>query len=678
MAEIFQFRPKAELDAEQNLAEFVRRCRDDLTVFGADLDWQSVNWKGVCNFTRIGAPSRGFKPDQVLESTFQPFAKAYMRYQQGHKPTKTRNEMTAIRCIEPALIKVTGRADITLVDILVLDEAAIIAKNGYSEGAAYQAGSELQRLATFLTKNGLVSQPLLWKSPIPKGSQLNRTDKKTKEKRAKKMPEAHILDSMAEMFSNDLQAVRDKYAVSTFGLLMCAPSRISEVEDLPVNCLHYDKDRKGVERVAFRFYAGKGFGGQPKWIPSCFVEIAEVAVQRITELTEPGRKLAKWLEEKPNQFYRHEHCPDLDEDAPLTAEQICMAMGWDAEGKSAHSVAFHPSRTFTREVLEEKGYVTLRDLNRHVHNTLPTDWPWKNKERGIKYSNALYCMRKNELHADKGTSPVLPWVPGKSQFTNDLTARKGVVWTSVWDRHGYTNPDGSRITMNSHKVRHYLNTAAQRGELGQLDVAFWSGRANIHQNKTYNHMGDHEILDKVKGTGLIAKMGGALGKVRSNLPVSLEDLNEIGDCVAHVTEYGFCVHDWSMVPCQKHRDCLNCTEQVCVKGDEEKLKRLKDLRERIVQQLSKAEAAKKDGIYGADRWAQHQKRTLHRANQIIEIQESKEVADGALIKLRNDQEFSPLKREIAARSAAPKLENSTSDKRPDMDQLRALMGGAFG
>lgn len=43
----------------------------------------------------------------------------------------------------------------------------------------------------------------------------------------------------------------------------------------------------------------------------------------------------------------------------------------------------------------------------------------------------------------------------------------------------------------------------------------------------------------------------------------------------YVTEYGYCVHDFSMLPCQKHRDCLNCNEQVCVKGDEEKLERSK-------------------------------------------------------------------------------------------------------
>jgi hypothetical protein len=128
-----------------------------------------------------------------------------------------------------------------------------------------------------------------------------------------------------------------------------------------------------------------------------------------------------------------------------------------------------------------------------------------------------------------------------------------------------------------------------------------------------------------------------------------------------------------MLPCQKHRDCLNCTEQVCVKGDANKLERLKSHRDSIRLQLGKAQAANEDGIFGADRWSQHQIKTLERADQLIEILESKDTPDGTIIRLSNDQEFSPLKRAIAARSTAPSLPAPKKEE-PDMDELRALMG----
>jgi hypothetical protein len=149
MAEIFQFVPKKELDAQSNTVEFIRRCRDDLTVFGADLAWDKWNWAGVVNFTKAGAPSRGVKLEHLLANEIQPFAKAYIRYQQGHNPTKNIQEIKAIRCLEPALVKVKGVADIALLDVAVLDEAAVVAREQYGS-SGYHAGAHLERLARFL------------------------------------------------------------------------------------------------------------------------------------------------------------------------------------------------------------------------------------------------------------------------------------------------------------------------------------------------------------------------------------------------------------------------------------------------------------------------------------------------------------------------------------------------
>ena len=60
MSNILLFKPKAELDARANLDAFIAMCRDKLTVFGVNLDWESHAWPKVCNFTVMGAPSRGY------------------------------------------------------------------------------------------------------------------------------------------------------------------------------------------------------------------------------------------------------------------------------------------------------------------------------------------------------------------------------------------------------------------------------------------------------------------------------------------------------------------------------------------------------------------------------------------------------------------------------------------
>ena len=436
-----------------------------------------------------------------------------------------------------------------------------------------------------------------------------------------------------------------------------------------MNCLYRETDAKGIERTGLRFYAGKGYESDIKWIPTPMVQIAEEAVRRLTEMSEPGRKLAKWLDSHPEKFYRHEDCPNVGENQQLTNEQACEALGVSASGnaRAALNSALRGYEPYG-EIYARKGFVTLSFLNDFMHSKLPKGWPWLNKERHIKYSEALCCFRQNELRLDMPPRPIIVWAPGKSTFTTDINYIDGQE-RSIWERNGYKNPDGTPISMTSHQVRHYLNTLAQRGSLGQLDIAKWSGRANIHQNATYNHMTADEHVEMAREAGI----GVALTKIRENTPVTLADLDALGEGIAHITIFGFCVHDYSMLPCQKHRDCLNCTEQVCVKGDDGKLERLKSHRDGIRVQLAKAQAANEDGIYGADRWSQHQIKTLERADQLIEILESKDTPDGTIIRLSNDQEFSPLKRAIAARSTAPSLPAPENDE-PDMDELRALMG----
>ena len=668
MDEVLLFTPRHLVDAKANLKDFIGMCRDRLTVFGADLDWSRDTWPRVGNFTVIGAPAEGFTSSQLLNSEIVPFAKSYVRYQQGHNPSKLKNEFKAIRCIEKALLQVKGGADITLTDIQVMDVAAEVARE--YNATAYQAGSSLVHLVKFLNESKIIPASITWKNPISKPKEIHRTDVEGKKKRAEKMPAQHLLEFMGEMFANDLQAPRDRFTTSIFALLMCAPSRVNEVQNLPVNCLHSEIDTKGVERLGLRFYAGKGYGADIKWVSTVTREIAVEAVRRLTEMSEEGRRLATWYETQPDKFYRHLDCPNVGELDPLTDQQAAKALGLSVEhlNLSPYFKDYEPYQT-----LKAKGEpLTLAFLNKFAHNKLPEGWPWKSKERHLRYSQALCCFRRHEMHSDRITSPLLLWTPGKSTFTTDLNYITGHE-NNIWRRYGYTNRDGTQISMTSHQLRHFLNTVAQRGDLGQLDLAKWSGRANIHQNATYNHMSDDEYVDLARSAGL----GGVLDKVKANAPVTFADLDAVGDGIAHVTEYGFCVHDFSMLPCQKHRDCLNCTEQVCIKGDEERLERLLRQRNSIRMQLQKSREATLDGFYGADRWSQHQQKTLQRVSQLIEILESSNTPVGSVIRLSNDQEFSPLKRELAARSCTPTLSKSASEVSV-CDELRSLLGGNYG
>lgn len=103
---------------------------------------------------------------------------------------------------------------------------------------------------------------------------------------------------------------------------MCSPSRISEILALPADCEITRKDSHGVECYGLRFYAVKGGGATIKWIPDVMVPVAK-AVSRLRRLSENARSLARWYECSPNKFYRHPLCPEVNEDEPLDAIQVC-------------------------------------------------------------------------------------------------------------------------------------------------------------------------------------------------------------------------------------------------------------------------------------------------------------------------------------------------------------------
>ncbi len=73
MAEVLLFTPKHLVDAKANLEDFIEMCRDRLTVFGAELDWDRDTWPRVGNFTVIGAPAAGFTNRHLLNSEIVPF-----------------------------------------------------------------------------------------------------------------------------------------------------------------------------------------------------------------------------------------------------------------------------------------------------------------------------------------------------------------------------------------------------------------------------------------------------------------------------------------------------------------------------------------------------------------------------------------------------------------------------
>ncbi|MGO4307460.1 hypothetical protein [Cupriavidus sp. RAF12] len=431
--------PRSRTKAESNLKDFIHYCRHELTVLGRDLDWDSHVWSAAgVTFGNVDQRTGKLDDRLVLRAPFVDFAKAYCRYHEGLRPKSAVRKAFALRCLERALLDCTGTATLARADIATFDRAAVIAREYYSKGFAYMVGRELRLLAAFLTSMRFVQQSIDWKNAIARPNSTVRTGAKAKALRDRRLPEQEALEAMAAIFASNPTHPRDIFSSSVAAMLLCAPCRISELLSLRADCEVWEEKKDGMRAYGWRFQPGKGASAGIKWIPSAMENIAREALARIRHVTEAARRLAVWLEDEPDRFFRHECCPSVNECQPLNGKELLDALGLGSRS---------PRGTFLTwlGLSRAEGAHTLYDLNRWAHERLPESFPFRDVGRGIRCREALFIFLRGQLRTDcKCPSAIeLSW-PSSDVFNNDLGDCRQVQRQSIFERHGYRRSDGSR------------------------------------------------------------------------------------------------------------------------------------------------------------------------------------------------------------------------------------------
>lgn len=668
MSELIKFKPKHEFEHKLNLADFIELCEayPHLPPAKSSQDeyhYDSAYWNGVVNFTKLGVNARKRGKEYELDDSIMPFAKAYFTYQQSHAPTKTKNESKALRVIEQALLKAHGTVDITQLKPAILDNAAQLARESYAPQAAYHCGAELEVMCRFLCEHKIVKQ-FTWKNPIKRGEDtVDKVGVVGKEYREKKLPSDDALEAIAEIFSLGEKSLssRDIFTTSCIALLMAAPARGSELFYLKVDCIEVAKDAQGKEQLGLRWYSGKGFGYEVEWIPDCMWDVVQEAVRRLKKLSADAREFAKSVEKSPYFL----PCPSgvaLNE--KLTKEQVILALGVDVSVFEEHreikgevvvkkGLETKKGQTLSYQLLKRYGIqpkhyeVTMTELNEIVHKKIKENgFPYIAYKTGesikVKWSDALFSQMANAFHSVKRTSAIELWIPKIGTINEDLAATKkktkdGNGMTnqlSLFERHNYQS-----MKVLSHQLRHLLNTMAKVGGMSDTLLTRWSGRADPRQTRVYNHQSPEQLNAKVRAIKKTHYDNTSLGITEFVVatPETLQEINADANITAHVTEFGACIHSYVLNPCEKHRDCVNCEEQVCEKGDDEKLQRLKEKLAYEEMLLIGDQKAVDDGLVNAEAFLNKRLLTIERCKGLIEKLEDDSIPDGSLIKLAIDK-----------------------------------------
>jgi len=687
MADIIQFVPRAECDAKENLQGFVEMCRDHLTVLGADIDWNSNYWDVTPHMVRRGSKgpfafifsnydTAGVKGKAVpMALPFLDFAKGYMRFQHHLKPTNAYGaRIAAVRALEKALTECSidgvPRAENT--DPQVLYRAAQIIKER-TPRSAYHMTNQLRMIGEFMVKRNLTKVSFVWKNPEKRPDNDNsRIGKKSEDARIKKMPSQEALKALASAFFAATEPL-DVVFTSIAALMMCSPDRINEVLRLPVDC--EDKSvYNGVNQYGLRWWPSKGADPMIKPVLSSMEEVARNAIGRLKEHTAEARRIAAWYEEFREKMYLPKHLEHLRAQKYWTTQDICEAVGFSRIAAASRwandfGIRFVKADRPVSGTGRPGNLYYFEDIEKTIVGMLPDNFPIYDPETDLTYSNALCLVPKYFFHQDRSTFSCMFETVTTTIFNNQLGSGSQHGKSCIFSRLGFLDEDGQPFKIKSHQFRHWLNTLAQRKNVEQLVIALWSGRKDVKQNRAYDNRTPQEILELLRQGDISAKAD-ALVEVIPNAPMTREQYMELRYPTVHTTQYGFCVHDWSMIPCQKHRACIDCTEHKCIKGDTKKTERVRQALRDAEAQLVRDEEALAEGFIGADRWYQLNSKRVLRLRNLVQIFDDETILEGTIIELVNENEYSPIEMALNERQMLGDTDGEMLGK------LRALKGAA--
>ncbi len=368
-----------------------------------------------------------------------------------------------------------------------------------------------------------------------------------------------------------------------------------------------------------------------KWVVPSMASVVQEAIVKIRKVTDEARRIAIWYENHPGQIYLAENIEYLRKQEWLSMQELADIIGVNS---SDGANAWRKSNHLELVKRAGKGFVKFSDVERAAIGMLPRDFPMMDKETDCKYSDSLFVVRVNEIGSQRATYKCMIEPISINQINTGLGGRAEHGFSSIFSRFGFIEPDGQSINVSTHQFRHYLNTLAQAGGLSQLDIAKWSGRKDIRQNAVYDHVTPGQMVQKIRDAiGDDSTMFGPLAELAKKTLIPRDEFARLVVPTAHTTELGYCIHDYTMSPCQQHRDCIHCTDLICVKGDEVKERRLRQQLEETRDLLRRAEEATKDGYYGSDRWLEHHTSTVERLSQLCSIIDDPKVPIGAVIQL---------------------------------------------
>jgi len=645
--------------------------------------------------TKRGRPA--VIPDEFrMPPLFRDFAKAMLAYGHLTRATKGIRKYTAVL---PYLLEALGRSgcesdpDPTEISIAELDATCeLLRESGLAKTTVALWGSALATIWNRMVGLELVQMPAPWSSPFDfKGTDDHlKLGPKFEALRHKKLPDPWALEACAAMFQRDDLDWRATFVSSYVALAMCAPERSVEFLSAPAELLDPWTDPETLEEgVTLRWFPAKGGAPQTKNVDILMSQVARRAHQRLYELSAPARKLACWYEDNPTMMYLPPHLEYLRDKpfidlyearAALYGGEVIVKAGYEKRTLGANTRNFLKRNqvSVTRRAAGVRGgckplILAFADLEKAVLRQLPEGFPIMDAQTGMKYSEALCLLRQNEFATGWNTGPMPAILQPVSRAMIYSALGNGEEYASIFVQYGYTGHNGVPLKLRSHQMRHYLNTIVRRNSHGQSklteeEIALWSGRKEVNQNRTYNHQSASDTMHELEERLGFHSDTTPFGDISKRVFVRRNQFGQIEKITAHLTDIGYCLHDYIQSPCPIAKNCIQCAESLCIKGCEHSRKALDMLYadSRALTQAAQCDA--EAGVQGADEWFKAHLEREGLLRNLLDILDKSDVPEGTPIML-NVQTPNRIKEALARRPIPIKPVAATIQILSDVTQL---------
>ena len=471
---------------EKNKNEFIVKAKD-LAANQLHFDWDNVSWGRSVTFYKYSRKNCKKEHKEILSFEFCEFVKAYVYTFHLDNPTKAQEVIKAFRLIEIALLKFFDKVDLTKMTHAVLDEAILEAYQRFIPATVQRIYKDIIKINDFLCKKEIIcSHVKTWCFKLEKENDIgSKPNQSAGDDKNSKLPDLRVIEFIGKVFRSENKSPRDIFTTSIFALLLCAPSRISEIMNLNEDCLITIVDSNGVERHGLRFFAAKGFGYSVKWIPDSMVLVVLEAILRLKTLGVNANTISVIISNGEADLYKKLNKKPFD---PITIPDL-KKLGFNYESINISKECM----AFINKI--DKGEVSVKFFWNYINKKdVKSDFSGKTNSHYTK--GKLVVLSYNQLNTVKGDD-IFTSIKGtknfmKSEFQNKVKERNG--YLNIFERHKSKCGGEELLTFNSHQLRHLINTLAQRTKLSEIEIAFWSGRKNINHNNNYNHVTDDEMI----------------------------------------------------------------------------------------------------------------------------------------------------------------------------------------